>query len=96
MTAGWSMNVSINIFDDGNWCDLPMDDYDFENGNPPPSGDCPAATVVNHDGSFSQSIPSGDTYTLPDTTYNVYLNEELVATETAVTLADFDINIVWQ
>ena len=96
MTAGWSMNVSINIFDDGNWCDLPMDDYDFENGNPPPSGDCAAALVVNSDGSFSQSIASGDTYILPDTTYNVYLNEELVATETAITLADFDINIVWQ
>jgi len=73
-----------------------MDDYDFENGNPPPSGDCPAATVVNSDGTFSRSIASGDTYILPDTTYNVYLNEELVATETAVTLADFDINIIWQ
>lgn len=96
MTAGWSMNVSINIFDDGNWCDLPMDDYDFENGTPPHSNDCAAALVVNSDGSFSQSIPSGDTYILPDTTYNVYLNEELVATETGITLADFDINIVWQ
>ena len=96
MTAGWSMNVSINIFDDGNWCDLPMDDYDFENGNPPISGDCLPALVENSDGSFSQSIPSGDTYILPDTTYNVYLNEELVATETSITLADFDINIVWQ
>jgi hypothetical protein len=73
-----------------------MDDYDFENGNPPISGDCLPALVENSDGSFSQSIPSGDTYILPDTTYNVYLNEELVATETAITLADFDINIVWQ
>ena len=96
MTAGWSMNVSLNVFDDGNWCDLPMDDYDFENGNPPISGDCLPALVENSDGSFSQSISSGDTYILPDTTYNVYLNEELVATETAITLADFDINIVWQ
>jgi hypothetical protein len=96
MTAGWSMNVSLNIFDDGNWCDLPMDDYDFENGNPPPSIECADATVVNSDASFSQNIPSGDTYILPDTTYNVYLNDELVATETGVTLADFDINIVWQ
>jgi hypothetical protein len=52
--------------------------------------------VENSDGSFSESIPSGDTYILPDTTYNVYLNEELVATETGVTLADFDINIIWQ
>lgn len=96
MTAGWSMNVSLNIFDDGNWCDLPMDDYDFENGTPIHSNDCADALVVNSDGSFSQNIPSGDTYILPDTTYNVYLNEELVATETGVTLADFDINIIWQ
>jgi hypothetical protein len=96
MTAGWSMNVSLNIFDDGNWCDLPMDDYDFENGTPPHSNDCADALVENSDGSFSQNIPSGDTYILPDTTYNVYLNDELVATETGVTLADFDINIVWQ
>jgi len=51
---------------------------------------------VNSDGTFTASVESGATYVLPDTTYNVYLNEELVATETAVTLADFDINIVWQ
>jgi hypothetical protein len=86
----------LNVFDDGNWCDLPMDGYDFENGNPSPSVQCADATVVNSDGTFNRSIASGDTYILPDTTYNVYLNEELVATETAVTLADFDINIVWQ
>ena len=96
MTAGWSMNVSLNVFDDGNWCDLPMDDYDFENGTSIHSNDCQHAVVVNSDGTFSRSIASGDTYILPDTTYNVYLNEELVATETAVTLSNFDINIVWQ
>jgi hypothetical protein len=96
MTAGWSMNVSINVFDDGNWCDLPMDNYDFENGTPVHSNDCAPALVVNSDGSFSQSIPSGDTYILPDTTYNIYVNEILQNTITVPTLTTTDINIVWQ
>ena len=96
VTAGWSMNVSLNVFDDGNWCDLPMDDYDFENGNPPPSGDCYPATVTNSNGSFTQSIPSGDTYILPDTTFNVYVDEILQNTVTAPTLEATEINIIWQ
>ena len=66
MTAGWSMNVSLNVFDDGNWCDLPMDNYDFENGTPTFSGDCQPATVLNSDGSFSREIPSGDAFTIDD------------------------------
>tara|TARA_R110000868_G_scaffold224380_2_gene476357 strand:- start:1238 stop:1894 length:657 start_codon:yes stop_codon:yes gene_type:complete len=96
VTAGWSMNVSLNVFDDGNWCDLPMDHYDFENGTPPPSGDCPAATVVNSDGSFTASVQSGDTYILPDTTFNVYVNEILQNTVTAPTLSTTEIDITWQ
>jgi hypothetical protein len=96
VTAGWSMNVSLNVFDDSNWCDLPMDGYDFENGNPPPSGDCYPATVTNSNGSFTQSIPSGDTYILPDTTYNVYVDEILQNTVTAPTLEATEINIIWQ
>ena len=96
VTAGWSMNVSLNVFDDGNWCDLPMDGYDFENGNPPPSGDCYPATVTNSNGSFTQSIPSGDTYILPDTTFNVYVDEILQNTVTAPTLEATEINIIWQ
>ena len=96
MTAGWSMNVSLNVFDDGNWCDLPMDDYDFENGTDIHSNDCQPALVVNSDFTFSRSIPSGDTYTLPDTTYNVYVNEQLQNTITVPTLGETDINIVWQ
>ena len=96
MTAGWSMNVSLNVFDDGNWCDLPMDNYDFENGNPPPSGDCAVATVVNSDGSFSTTVASGATYVLPDTTFNVYVNENLQNAITAPTLSTTEIDIVWQ
>jgi hypothetical protein len=96
VTAGWSMNVSLNVFDDGNWCDLPMDDYDFENGNPPPSGECYPAIVTNSNGSFTQSIPSGDTYILPDTTFNVYVDEILQNTVIAPTLEATEINIIWQ
>lgn len=66
MTAGWSMNVSLNVFDDGNWCDLPLDNYDFENGTPIHSNDCQPALVVNSDFTFSREIPSGDTYSLDD------------------------------
>jgi hypothetical protein len=86
----------LNVFDDGNWCDLPMDGYDFENGNPSPSVQCADATVVNSDGTFNHSIASGDTYILPDTTYNVYVNEVLQNTITVSTLTTTDINIVWQ
>lgn len=76
VTAGWSMNVSLNVFDDGNWCDLPMDGYDFENGNPPPSGDCQPALVSNSDSSFSREIPSGDSYILDDVRIQVYDQNE--------------------
>jgi hypothetical protein len=31
VTAGWTINVSAAIYDDNNWCDIPYDDYDFEN-----------------------------------------------------------------
>lgn len=96
VTAGWSMNVSLNVFDDGNWCDLPMDDYDFENGTPSHSNDCQPAIVTNSDGTFNHSIPSGDTYILPDTIYNVYVDEILQNSITAPTLAATEINIVWQ
>lgn len=80
MTAGWSMNVSLNVFDDGNWCDLPMDGYDFENGTPIHSNDCQPAVVSNSNGSFSREIPSGDTFTLDDVRIQVFnQNEELLS-----------------
>jgi len=31
VTAGWTMNIAMNIYDEENWCKIPMDDYDFEN-----------------------------------------------------------------
>jgi len=31
ITAGWSMDLILKIYDDENWCAIPMDDYDFGN-----------------------------------------------------------------
>jgi len=31
VTAGWTMVVNASIFDDGNWCAIPYDNYNFEN-----------------------------------------------------------------
>lgn len=82
ITAGWSMNVSLNVFDDGNWCDLPMDGYDFENGFPSHSNDCQPALVSNSDSSFSREIPSGDSYILDDVRIQVFdQNENLLSDE---------------
>ena len=57
---------------------------------------CEDVIVQNSDDSYNVSVHCGDTLILPDTNYNVYLDAVLVATETAVTLANFDINIIWQ
>lgn len=64
MVAGWTMNVAFTIYDNEDWCAIPYDDYDFENGfTPTPGGDCdPASYVVqyeNGDPISSGSIASG-------------------------------------
>jgi len=37
VTAGWTMAATVAIYDYNDWCSIPYDDYDFENGNPPAS-----------------------------------------------------------
>lgn len=64
MVAGWTMNVAFTIYDNDDWCAIPYDDYDFENGfTPTPGVDCdPASYVVqyeNGDPISSGSIASG-------------------------------------
>ena len=64
MVAGWTMNVAFTIYDNDDWCAIPYDNYDFENGfTPTPGGDCdPASYVVqyeNGDPISSGSIASG-------------------------------------
>ena len=34
VTAGWTMAATVAIYDYNDWCSIPYDDYDFENGNP--------------------------------------------------------------
>jgi len=46
MVAGWTMLISLNIFDAENWCDIPYDDYDFENGTPTPTDNCGDLTTT--------------------------------------------------
>jgi hypothetical protein len=60
--------------------------------NPP----CEDATVTNSDESYFQTVASGDTLILPDTTYNVFVNGVLQNSIEVPTLKDETINILWQ
>jgi hypothetical protein len=31
MTAGWTMNINLKVYDNENFCAIPYDNYDFEN-----------------------------------------------------------------
>lgn len=31
VTAGWTMNVAMNVYDNEDWCQIPMDNYSFGN-----------------------------------------------------------------
>jgi hypothetical protein len=67
VTAGWTMNASLSIYDYNDWCSIPYDDYDFENGNPPASncGDLTTDYEVYVNGtledSFTQSTTTNNT-----------------------------------
>ena len=67
MVAGWTMLLSLNVFDDENWCDIPYDNYDFENGTPPATGcgDLNTTYQVYVNGVLDS------TFTQPTTTNNV-------------------------
>ncbi len=67
VTAGWTMNASLSIYDYNDWCSIPYDDYDFENGNPPASncGDLTTQYEVYVNGqledTFTQSTTENNT-----------------------------------
>lgn len=87
--AGWVMSITFEVSGYGP-CEIPM------NPITPTPVTCADATVRNSDSSYIETIESGATLILPNTTYNVYLDSVLVNTAIGVTLANFDINIVWQ
>lgn len=68
MVAGWTMLLSLNIFDEENWCDIPYDNYDFENGIPTPTGNCGDLNTT-YEVYVNGVLDS--TFTQPTTTNNV-------------------------
>ena len=57
MVAGWTMLLSLNVFDAENWCDIPFDNYDFENGTPS-GGDCDCFTSAALACAKARNIPA--------------------------------------
>jgi hypothetical protein len=63
--AGWTLSVSLRVFENENICEIPLTDYDLQTASNEPDT-CDPATVVNSDLSFIQFVGSGQTYTLAD------------------------------
>ena len=59
-------------------------------------GICENVTVHNTSFSYFQSIIAGGDLTLPDTTFNLYIDGVLVDSQTAPTLENTTIDILWQ
>lgn len=56
-------------------------------------GACANATVSNSNDSYTQSVASGGSLELPDTTVNIYISGSLISTTTIVTLDSETINL---
>jgi hypothetical protein len=85
LLAGWTMTFDVTIPNDMTICDT---------GSYTPF--CSPSYVVNTDASYTATVQSGSTLTLPDTTFNVLIDDVQVALETYPTLSNQTINIVWQ
>ena len=85
LLAGWTMTFDVLIPNEMTIC---------ETNNYEPF--CPSATVINTNGTYTASVQSGASLTLPDTTFNVQIDGVLVDTETYPTLSNQIINLVWQ
>jgi hypothetical protein len=85
LLAGWTMTFDVTVPNDMTICDT---------GSYAPF--CSPAYVINTDGSYSTSVGSGNTLTLPDTTLNLQIDGTQVATSTFATLSNQTINLVWQ
>jgi hypothetical protein len=53
-------------------------------------------TITNSDFSYEQTVACGTSFELPDTTYNVYVDNVLQNTVSVPSLKDETINILWQ
>ena len=87
--AGWVMSITFEVASYGD-CAIPMNPI---NPNPPIS--CADATVTNSDSTYLDTVASGGTLVLPDTTYNFIVNG-VTTSVTIPSLKDETFNIVWQ
>lgn len=85
LLAGWTMTFDVTVPNDMTICDT---------GSYAPY--CSPSYVVNTNGTYNQSVQSGATLTLPDTTLNLQIDGTQVATSTFATLSNQLINLVWQ
>jgi hypothetical protein len=85
LLAGWTMTFDVTVPNDMTICDT---------GSYAPY--CSPSYVVNTNGSYSATIQSGETLTLPNTTLNLQIDGTQVATSTFATLSNQLINLVWQ
>ena len=85
LLAGWTMTFDVTIPNDMTICDT---------GAYVPF--CSPSFVINTNASYSATIQSGDTLTLPNTTLNLQIDGTQVATSTFATLSNQLINLVWQ
>lgn len=83
--AGWTMTFDVTVPNDMTICDT--ESYHVY---------CSPSYVENTNLSYTATITSGDTLTLPDTTFNVQIDGTQVASETYPTLSNQTINIIWQ
>ena len=84
--AGWLMTITFEVTSYG-VCAIPMTPIT------PIEPTCEPATVKNTDSSYLQTVVSGGTLTLPDTTYNVYVNGVFDQSFSIPSLKDETINI---
>lgn len=93
VTAGWSMSIQMNVFDEQNWCNIPYINYDFENGSFPPNPECLPVTISNENNTFVE-VTDVD-FVLPNTNLDIYVDGILQESTTFVTLDNStEINII--
>jgi hypothetical protein len=85
LLAGWTMTFDVTVPNDMTICDT---------GSYAPY--CSPSYVVNMNGTYSATIQSGETLTLPDTTLNLQIDGTQAATSTFATLSNQTINVIWQ
>jgi len=85
LLAGWTMTFDVVVPNDMTICNT--DSY---------APFCSPSYVLNTNASYSTSVASGSTLTLPDTTLNLQIDGTQVATSTFATLSNQTINLVWQ